>query len=69
VNSDKVALFRNGLDLRDVRLTSPERTDELLQFARKGDTLHNIPELLTHSSEDVLRCVKLQLETGHFVPV
>lgn len=69
MSGDKTALFRNGRDLRDVKLSEPTNVEELLACARHGDTLHNIPEAQTHSSDDVLRTVREQLVTGQCVPV
>lgn len=64
-----VALFRNGRDLRDVRLCNEDAVEGLLVFARSGDTLHTISEAMTHTAIDVMNTVYNQLADGHFVAV
>jgi hypothetical protein len=64
-----VALFRNGRDLRDVRLCKEDQVEGLLVYARSGDTLHTIPEEMTHTAVDVMNTVRAQLTSGKFVPI
>ena len=66
---NQVALFRSGRDLRQVKLVPVDRAAELIDYARAGDTLHSIPEDMSHTSSDVLRCIYNNLEVGYFTPV
>lgn len=66
---DRVAIFRDGRDFRDLILRKPEQVEELMKYARHGDSLHNIPEEMTHSSNDVMRVVRNQLHEGTCVHV
>lgn len=66
---NQAALFRKGRDLQQIKLVPLNRAEELLTFALPGDTLHNIPEEMSHTSSDVLRCVQNNLEVGYFVAI
>ena len=66
---NQVALFRSGRDLRQVKLVPEAEANTLLDFALSGDTIHNIPEEMSHTSSDVLICVQNNLEVGYFVAI
>lgn len=61
-----IALYRAGQHLRQIKLVPNERAEELLSYAMRGDTLHNIPEEMTHTSGDVVRCIESNIESGYF---
>ena len=61
-----IALYRAGIHLRQVKLVPNDRAEELLNFALPGDTLHNVPEEMSCTASDVLRCIQNNLESGYF---
>lgn len=69
MGGDRTALYRGGRDLRQIKTVPVEQAEQLLTFALPGDTLHKIPEEMTHTSGDVMRCIQSNLEVGYFVAV
>ena len=59
-----IALYRKGRDLRQVKCVKDSNMEQLLQFAMPGDTIHSIPDDMTHTSDDVLRVIENQLSTS-----